>query len=307
MTHTTLPAESTDGATTHHYRIGPVAVTLRSCVPELTRDYHALYARYEVASGPPDALGIDVIARRSWRTGRRHYHISAQGEETYTVRRKTQILAHVEGAINVLIARHLPRYLLIHAAVMSRDGVGVICPGPPTTGKSTLATALLARGWSYLSDEFALIDPATRRLIPYPKALSIKSGAFEVTQRLGLPLNGGPISQRGPKGWIRSLDPYRVRRDAVGDSCPVGAIVFPKFGGGAPPAIEPMSRARTVFELTHYCFNLLAYRARAPEVLTELVREARCYRLCTGELEATCTLVESHCRDLGRRRIAHAG
>ncbi|MBN2560443.1 MAG: hypothetical protein JXQ75_05885 [Phycisphaerae bacterium] len=275
-----------------HYRIGPVSVTVRSNVPGVEESYHELYRAYEVDSALPEEFRVDVIAGRSWRTGRRYYHVLSNGEEEFTTRRRCRILPLIEGTINLLIVRHLPDYLQIHASALSLDGTGLVCAGRPGMGKSTLAAALLARGWSYATDEFALIDPQTRLLVPYPKALSIKSGSRDVLRRFGLPIDLGRPYERLKKGHVWCLDPMRVRPDAVARACPVRMIVFPQYGQGQPPTIEPMSRAQAVFELAHCSFNFLKFRSRAIELLVEVVRNARCYQLRTGDLTRSCRLIE---------------
>lgn len=284
-------------ATIRHYRIGPVALTLRSAVPGVVDEYHRLYRRHEMPGPSVGAFRIEVAARRSPRTGRRHFHILANGEQTATVRRKDRILSHVEAAINVLIARHLPRYLQVHASALSWKGAGVLFPGSPGAGKSTLAAALLARGWSYATDEFALIDPDTRRLVPYPRALSIKQGSVAVLRRLGLPVDDAVTCTTDAKGPIRCLDPLRVRADALARPGPIRLIVFPRYARGRAPSIEPMTRAEAVFEMSRVCFNFLKFRARGVELLVDVVRRARCYRLRTGDPDRSCRLVEACLQD----------
>ncbi|MFQ5410778.1 MAG: hypothetical protein ACE5EC_00715 [Phycisphaerae bacterium] len=279
--------------TMRHYRIGPVALTLRSTVHGVVDEYHRLYRNHETADASANGFRIDVVARRSRRTGLRHFHILAHGEQTATVRRRNRILPHVEGAINLLIARHLPHYLQIHASALSRHGIGAVFPGSPGAGKSTLAAALLARGWAYATDEFALIDPDDLRLVPYPRALSIKSGSVAALSRLGLPMDREALYSTKDKGPIRCLAPSRVRPDGIARTCPVRLIVFPEYGDGAAPAIEPMSRAEAVFRISRVSFNFLKFRDRGIELLTRLVRGARCYRLQTGDLEQSCRLVEA--------------
>jgi HprK-related kinase A len=286
--------------TLRHYRIGPVSVSLRSTVPGAGDAYHELYSSYVVDSPFADGFTVKVSSKRSWRTGRRYYHIRPNAGEELVVRNKSAILPHIEAAVNLLVARHLPGYLQIHASVLSRDGVGVVFPGRPGVGKTTLAAALLARGWSYATDEFALIDPRTCTLMPYPKALSIKSGSVEVLAELGLPIRDLPSYRRGEKGRVRCLNPLAVRPDAVAEPCSIGVVVFPQYEAGGRPAIEPISRAQAVFEMSRCCFNFLKFRSRAVQLMCEATRGARCYRLRTGDLRACCELVEDCLREAPR-------
>jgi len=282
-----------------HYRIGPVPVSVRSEPGSVEADFHALYAAYEVDAPSGDGFHIDVVAHRSRRSLRRYYYILGNGEVLFAVRQKDEILPHVEWAINTLVARHLPGYLQIHASVISGDGIGLVLPGQPGQGKSTLAAGLLARGWSYLSDEFALIDPDTRLLNPYPKALCIKAGSFDALRQEGLPLDPGRVYYKGEKGRVVLLNPLRIRPGVVAGPCPIGMVVFPQFSRAVPAMIEPMSRAEAMFKLTGLCFNFGKLRTRGFDLLVEVVQNARCFKLRTGDLGQSCELIEACLRQTG--------
>lgn len=73
-----------------------------------------------------------------------------------------------------LIAAQTGRLLMFHAGAVSHPGTGgsVVFVAPSGTGKTTLAR-LLGRTHGYLTDETVGIDPATGRIHPYPKPLSI--------------------------------------------------------------------------------------------------------------------------------------
>ena len=288
------PARSQE---TRHYRIGAVSVSLRSDLAGVHDDFHALYRTYRIDRAPSDAFQIDVVAKRSWRTGRKYFHVFGNGEELSTTQRPDDVVPHVEWVVNNLIARYLPGHLQLHASVMARYGVGVIFPGSPGQGKSTLAAGLLACGWSYLSDEFALINPDTQLLFPYPKALCIKAGSFDVVRGLGLPIDLTRVYRKGIKGRVAMLNPLAVRSDVVPESCPVGLVVFPEYGHGEPPVMEPLSRAQAVFELTRVSFNFIKFRRGGVDLLVDVVRRARCFRLRTGDLVRTCTLIERCLQD----------
>ena len=301
---TATPLEAAGSKTTgRRYQIGPVSVTVRSQLPGIEDGFHAHYGPYERADETPVAFCVDVIAHRSPRSLRRYYHILGNGEELFAVRQPRSVLPHVEWALNLMIARYLPGFLQCHASVMSRDGVGVVFPGSPGQGKSTLAAALLKRGWDYLSDEFALIDPHTHLLHAYPKALCIKQGSFDTLRRIGLPIDRGLTHLKGEKGPVRFINPLDVRPDAVSQPCPVSLVIFPAYRTDGPPMIEPISRAQTVFELTRVSFNFGKFKRRGLHLLADVVSTAGCHRLRSNDLETTCRLVES-CLQRCRREVA---
>ena len=80
----------------------------------------------------------------------------------------------LEAGLNWCIGNLAHQYLVIHSATLERGGRALLMPAPPGSGKSTLCAALITRGWRLLSDEFALVDPATGLLVPVPRPVALK-------------------------------------------------------------------------------------------------------------------------------------
>jgi len=214
------------------------------------------------------------------------------------VQHRNEVLPHLEWMVNWQVIRQRQAYALIHAATVEMDGQALILPGEPGSGKSTLTAGLLARGWSYLCDEFALIDPKTLIVAPFPRALCIKQQSFPIIARLGLPLHRARRYHKAAKGRVAFLKPLDVRPNAEGRHSRIRWVVFPKYVAGAEPSLATLSRSRAAFELAGQCFNLPVHQGRAVAALAKVARDADCYRLTAGDLEATCDLLES--RLLGR-------
>ncbi|HPF38881.1 MAG TPA: hypothetical protein P5081_21545 [Phycisphaerae bacterium] len=290
------------------YQIGSVGVTLVTPIAEVAAAYDALYAPFRMSSGRTDEASFEVRVdrRRSRRTGLAHYHITSDVEDVFTVRRLSRVLPHVEGAINLCIARYMPRYLLLHAAALTREGVGVIIPGGPGFGKTTLAAALTSRGWKYASDEFAMIDTVDGSIVPYPKALSVKTGSMDLLKSFGLPVDAAPTFDRADKGAIRLLPARAIHADAVASSARIRLVVFPALTPGVEPDVAPMSPAESVFEMSRRCFNLLRFRAEAIGILSRVATSCHSYRLRSGALEATCNLMDRLVQFIAADRRRHA-
>jgi len=282
---------------TVHFQIGEVGVSLAAHSRALRRDYGILYQAYRVDGVPRNQIHVDVRPRPRGGFHRRRWNIVVNDRLQFEPAQAEELLPYVEWAINWELPRALPQYLQIHAASMEINGEGVIFPGESGNGKSTLTTGLLARGWNYLCDEFALIDSESCQLHAYPRAICVKQPSFPVVRSLGLGLVGGRQHLKGVKGWVRFVNPLSVRDDAVGEVCPVRHVIFPKYTPGALPVLIPMSRAEAAIELHRVCFNLMTCRRLAVETIAETVREAKCYRLIAGELGATCDLVERSVRE----------
>src|SRR3546814_17273791 len=69
-----------------------------------------------------------------------------------------QALPMLEWGLNWCIGAHGHQFLIIHAAVIERNGLAAILPGAPGSGKSTLTACLVHNGWRLLSDAMALVS-----------------------------------------------------------------------------------------------------------------------------------------------------
>jgi hypothetical protein len=63
--------------------------------------------------------------------------------------------------------------LASHAAVLSKNGLTAVVPGSSGNGKSTLALALMQRGWAYTSDEAFAMDRTTGEIHHYARPVAI--------------------------------------------------------------------------------------------------------------------------------------
>ncbi len=274
-------------------RLGVFDLSLQSALDSALVDLSHLYRDRMAEALDRDRL-IEVRAVRQprrWPSAVR-YTILADGEELFTDRRECELLPYMEWAVNwrIIAAHH--RCLQFHAATLERNGRGLVLVGPSGAGKSTLAAALLARGWRYYCDEFALIDTNTLTLQPFPKAPCIKQGSFEVIESLGLKLHRPRLYVKAFKGPVAYLSPADFDRDITAEPCPVHTVCLVKYQEGQPPALEPLSGAEAVIELSRQSFNRGQFGQRGFEIVSRIVRNARCYRLHAGEISRTCRALE---------------
>jgi len=270
-------------------RIGAFSVCLRSELAQVAEDFAALYPNAPTKAATDDQT-IHIEVRRSGRSrlGRRLYRVYADGEEIGGWRPSSGVFPFVEWGINLRMIARRSEYLQIHAASMTRSGRGFVFAGESGCGKSTLAAILMARGWGYLCDEFALVEPDTLRLQPFPKALCIKAGSYRTIRRLGLPFGRRRDYIKQYKGRVGYIRPA-----PLGEAGVARFIIFPNYRQGAPPRLQPISRARAVMDLYRCCFNKTAFSDAALPALTKLVRQCDCYRLDVGDPGETCRLLDS--------------
>ena len=82
-------------------------------------------------------------------------------------------LAVLEGVVRGHVAEDARDRIFVHAGAVAHDGRAIIFPGASFSGKTTLTAALVRAGATYLSDEFAVLDPEGL-VHPFPKPLSIR-------------------------------------------------------------------------------------------------------------------------------------
>jgi hypothetical protein len=83
-------------------------------------------------------------------------------------------LVMLENQMRSWVAMTAPGLTFVHAGVVAHEDRAIVLPGDSFAGKTTLVAALVRRGATYFSDEFAVIDQQGQ-VHPYPKLLSIRS------------------------------------------------------------------------------------------------------------------------------------
>lgn len=103
------------------------------------------------------------------------------------------VLSHLQ----VAVAEAARGEVFVHAGVVGWNGRAIVLPGRSFSGKTSLVLALLRRGATYYSDEYAVLD-CRGTVHPYARPLRIRSGdAARVricpAQFLGAPVGGRPL------------------------------------------------------------------------------------------------------------------
>ncbi len=87
--------------------------------------------------------------------------------------RLEQLIEQMENDLALRVAALSEDEIFVHAGVVAIGGRAVLMPGVSGAGKSTLVKALMERGATYYSDEFALVD-ARGMVHPYPRRMSLR-------------------------------------------------------------------------------------------------------------------------------------
>lgn len=199
------------------------------------------------------------------------------------------VMDHFFWHVNTETIRQTGDYFLIHAGAVSVESRGaLILPGSSGSGKSTLVTGLVLSGLGYLSDEAAAIDPVTRQVHPYPRAITLKPDVLSAVFPDLLDKDPAPNIPRGH--W--HVSPEDLRAGSVSQPSEVRWVVMPQFQAGlASVELHSMTRGTAALELGRNAMSLNRYGSRAMPLLRDLVRNADCYRIAFGELKPAVSAI----------------
>lgn len=284
---------SGNGATqTRRFRALGFDFAVRTPDPALTRYLDRLFLPFASDGAPRHVYEIGERASR--------YEVSFDREQLLATERPQMALAYVLWHVNRRVVEETADRLLVHAAAAEHAGTAVILPARMGSGKTTLVAALVRAGMRYVTDEAVAIDPETLGVHPYPKALSLGAGSWDLLPDLR------PAVDAATERYLEStwhVDPLGIRPDAIAPPCTPGIVVAPRYTEGARSELVPMSRAEALGALARNAFNLAAYGRRGLETLAAVVRRCDCYRLPVGDLDEACRLVW----DLVERHAAAGG
>ena len=273
-------------------------------LPHLVDEFVRMYADYPVAEpgivdarlriAPSSPLSLGFAARaQAW----------IDGEKPFRPLPLARAYTAFESSLNYCIATLDLSMLLLHAAVLERDGRALLMPAPSGGGKSTLCAALALRGWRLLSDETALISCDDGLLRPNPRPISLKNASIDVIARYAPGAVIGPTYRGTPKGDIAYL---RAPTDAVArcmDTARPALVVAPRFEAEAPITLNPLEKGEGFRLLTDNAVNYSGLLRAGFETLAGAVEQCEFYELTYSDLDSAVDLIGSlHGDDSG----AHA-
>jgi len=266
---------------------GLVRARVRSDAPALAEALGTVYSAFPLAE--PEGF-FDVTASLARPRGlRRFWHSQVSfwldGEEPFEPFPADTHLPLMEWGLNWAIANRFNRHLLLHAGVVERNGLAVLLPALPGSGKSTLTAALANRGFRLLSDEFGVVRLPDAALLPLVRPTALKNESIAVMRGFAPDAVLGPEFPKTRKGTVAHLAPgaESVAKRAV--PARAALILFPNFTRGAGIALEPIPKSRAFLKLSTNSFNYELLGPEAFDAVTKLVAACACYRLRFGDLE----------------------
>ena len=279
-------------------RTGPAVLSIRSKLPEVAAGLTLHYAAHTLAepSGFADFhVSVDHPAGlRRWYRPQVCFYFD--GDSPFTPLPGNQGFPMLEWGMNWCVSSHFHRYLILHAAVLERDGRALILPAPSGSGKSTLCAGLVWRGWRLMSDELTLIDAQTGRVHAMPRPVSLKNASIDVIRGFAPQAVFGPVVHETTKGSVAHFRPPQEAVERADETALPAWVVLPRFSPGAPTQLVPLKPGRAVMSLIENAFNYHVHGAGGFQILTRMMGACQAFEFSYSRLDEAADCFDNMAR-----------
>ncbi|MBL7074900.1 hypothetical protein ISS37_06645 [candidate division KSB1 bacterium] len=198
----------------------------------------------------------------------------------------------LEWIVTEQILKNLDGYYQLHAGGVERNERTIIFPGGNGAGKTSLVLALLKRGYNVLSDEVVLIDPDSLLLFPYPRNFVVRAS------RSGDCIGNLDFSYSEPDEEYRPQKIFYLNPRAIKEypfpakGLKLNYVVFPQYDRTRETGLEPIGQAGIITGLIEHSFNFDQFRGGWFDILPNLARGCRGYKLSYRDADEAVGIIE---------------
>jgi len=277
-----------------YLRTGPFTCCIRSNSPALLDGLCQMYGAYAIDDSGFADFHLHLRRSTGWRRWiRPQVRFDNDGAIPFEPMPANHAFPMLEWMLNWCVSGSAHAYLIIHAAVVEKNGRAMVLPAPPGSGKSTLCAALACRGWRLLSDELTLIGLDDHLVTPLARPVSLKNASIPVMKayapdaqftRSALDTSKGTVAHlKAPDASVaRSAEPARI-----------AWVVFPRYQAGADLALAPIAPARAFMRVAENAFNYSLTGARGFEALGGVIDGCNSFDFTYSKLDQAIALFDA--------------
>ena len=274
-------------------RLGPFNVQIQTRLPLLINQLYLLYANYELVEDEIAEFHVQVLPKRSIRRPFTSFvRFLIDGQSPFPPFPSDQALTALEWGINLVIAIRVNHLLMFHSAAVERSGGVMLLPAWPGSGKTTLCTALIHRGYRLFSDEFGLMDPQSGDFLPLPRLMPLKNQSIAVIRNYLPEAVLGDAILNTQKGTVAHARPPRDSIVRTSEAAKARWIIFPKWVSNAPLKLDPLPQSEVFLLLASNSFNYELLGEAGFKAITQLVRTCHCYKLVYSDFDSALAMLD---------------
>ncbi len=266
--------------------IGPFNIRINTASASLAGHLHSLYGDYKLAENELAEFHVNIAAERPKKNPfSPHVRFLVDGKSPFSLFPVDQELTALEWGINLVIAARVNHLLLFHSAAVERNDRVILFPAWPGSGKTTLCTALVHRGYRLFSDEFGLMDPYNNNFLPIPRLMPLKNESIQVVRDYLPEAILGHEIPKTQKGTIAHVRPPKESIMRSEETANAKWIIFPKWVAGASLSLEPLPDSEAFLLLASNSFNYEVLGEISFRAVTHLIRTCSCYKLVYSDFD----------------------
>lgn len=270
--------------------IGPFNVCIQTRLMSLVKKLYTLYALYPLADNEIAEFHAKIVPKQSLRWPFTPFiRFLVDNQAPFQVVPAAQALPTLEWGINLAIALRVNHLLLFHSAAVERNGHVLLLPAWPSSGKTTLCTALIHRGYRLFSDEFGLMAPQSTQFLPIPRLMPLKNQAIGIIRKYLPEAVLGPEIHGTQKGTVAHVRPPEESIARMREPAHARWIVFPKWAPDAALRLEPLPRSEAFLLLASNAFNYEVLGETGFAAVTRLVQNCECRKLVYSDFDSALT------------------
>lgn len=278
-----------------YFKTGPFIIHLKTRIDDISENFYRLYENHQVVNDDSFAdyhIRIDLPRNlRRWVKPQVFFYF----DEVIPFKPLpyNQAFPMLEWGMNWCIANNAHQYLIIHAAVVEKNGKAIIFPAQPGSGKSTLAAGLVSRGWRLLSDELAIVDVNNIAAVPLARPINLKNESIDIIQKFSpTSIFSGRYDDTN-KGTVSLLKPPENSVARTEEEVMPAYIIQPQYRADAEIKLEEESKGRMFMYVAENSFNYSVLGESGYNILTRLIDMCQCYKFSYSRLDEAVDLFDS--------------
>jgi len=250
------------------FEAGGIDFAVETNRPALAARVRDVFRDLQVTDPGPSPVVFEVL-HRGTPPPSNPWAVWRDGELRLTAAADSYVVTYLLWEVSRLMFERTGERVHLHGAALVHNGRAVVLAGRSHAGKSTLAAWLTHRGWGFLTDEAALVDPEGLIVSPFWRPINVR--------------RPGPLESILPDGLGDRRDPeVLVPASVIGSlaaAAPLAGIAFPCFTPEVEAALSPMSAAAALVESTQHFPGLVAGGRAGFRRLARLVQAVPAYEL----------------------------